>query len=139
MQRVSSMVETKICQAFIDKGWQPVHAYDLYYRNKAQELASPLFPGTVPRHSAHLTLYPCAYVFDDALPSMAVENAAHLSTILKEEVLSPEVANPDLVRDDSLAPQRKKQKRNKPTLSCEECVERKTKVSRGAHCLCKLD
>jgi hypothetical protein len=27
------------------------------------------------------------------------------------------------------APVRKKQKRNKPTLSCEECVERKTKVS----------
>jgi hypothetical protein len=26
-------------------------------------------------------------------------------------------------------PQKKKQKRNKPTLSCEECVERKTKVS----------
>lgn len=25
-------------------------------------------------------------------------------------------------------PPRKKQKRNKPTLSCEECVERKTKV-----------
>lgn len=26
-------------------------------------------------------------------------------------------------------PQKKKQKRNKPTLSCHECVERKTKVS----------
>lgn len=26
------------------------------------------------------------------------------------------------------APPKKKQKRNKPTLSCEECVERKTKV-----------
>lgn len=26
---------------------------------------------------------------------------------------------------------RKKQKRNKPTLSCEECVERKTKVRQG--------
>jgi len=26
------------------------------------------------------------------------------------------------------APLKKKQKRNKPTLSCEECVERKTKV-----------
>ena len=26
-------------------------------------------------------------------------------------------------------PFKKKQKRNKPTLSCEECVERKTKVS----------
>jgi hypothetical protein len=27
-------------------------------------------------------------------------------------------------------PPKKKQKRNKPTLSCEECVERKTKVSK---------
>ena len=32
-------------------------------------------------------------------------------------------------RDDaSPTPPKKKQKRNKPTLSCEECVERKTKV-----------
>ena len=29
-----------------------------------------------------------------------------------------------------VAPPKKKQKRNKPTLSCEECVERKTKVRR---------
>ncbi|KAL1599886.1 hypothetical protein SLS60_007691 [Paraconiothyrium brasiliense] len=35
-------------------------------------------------------------------------------------------------RDDaSPAPPKKKQKRNKPTLSCEECVERKTKCDRG--------
>ncbi|TVY16047.1 Fusarisetin A cluster transcription factor fsa6 [Lachnellula arida] len=33
-------------------------------------------------------------------------------------------------------PAKKKQKRNKPTLSCEECVERKTKCDRGRpHCL----
>jgi hypothetical protein len=30
---------------------------------------------------------------------------------------------------------KKKQKRNKPTLSCEECVERKTKVGRPIACL----
>jgi len=35
--------------------------------------------------------------------------------------------------DGTLEPPRKKQKRNKPTLSCEECVERKTKV-RGKVC-----
>lgn len=29
----------------------------------------------------------------------------------------------------SFEPPKKKQKRNKPTLSCEDCVERKTKVS----------
>ncbi|KAF2004758.1 hypothetical protein P154DRAFT_551946 [Amniculicola lignicola CBS 123094] len=33
--------------------------------------------------------------------------------------------------DSLLLPPRKKQKRNKPTLSCEECVERKTKCDRG--------
>ncbi|KAK3688162.1 hypothetical protein B0T22DRAFT_147225 [Podospora appendiculata] len=33
-------------------------------------------------------------------------------------------------------PERKRQKRNKPTLSCFECVERKTKCDRGRpHCL----
>lgn len=32
-------------------------------------------------------------------------------------------------------PQRKKQKRNKPTLSCFECVERKTKVSLVVKCM----
>jgi hypothetical protein len=30
-------------------------------------------------------------------------------------------------------PPKKKQKRNKPTLSCEECVERKTKASQPIH------
>ena len=34
-------------------------------------------------------------------------------------------------------PPRKKQKRNKPTLSCEECVERKTKVGSFSHILSK--
>jgi hypothetical protein len=33
------------------------------------------------------------------------------------------------VEPEEELPNRKKQKRNKPTLSCEECVERKTKVS----------
>ena len=35
----------------------------------------------------------------------------------------------------SIEPPKKKQKRNKPTLSCEECVERKTKV--GNRCACQ--
>jgi hypothetical protein len=35
--------------------------------------------------------------------------------------------------EDGLLPEppKKKQKRNKPTLSCQECVERKTKVSQS--------
>lgn len=32
--------------------------------------------------------------------------------------------------DDHDTPPKKKQKRNKPTLSCSECVDRKTKVNR---------
>jgi hypothetical protein len=40
-------------------------------------------------------------------------------------------ASPVKSEDGSTAdPPKKKQKRNKPTLSCEECVERKTKVSK---------
>ncbi|KAL7949876.1 fungal-specific transcription factor domain-containing protein [Trichoderma barbatum] len=50
--------------------------------------------------------------------------------------------DPDADADSTLpethasGPPRKKQKRNKPTLSCHECVERKTKCDRGRpHCL----
>jgi hypothetical protein len=40
------------------------------------------------------------------------------------------------VNDSGDTPRKKKQKRNKPTLSCHECVERKTKCDRGRpHCL----
>jgi hypothetical protein len=35
-------------------------------------------------------------------------------------------------------PPKKKQKRNKPTLSCFECVERKTKVSRSFFIISEL-
>jgi hypothetical protein len=44
---------------------------------------------------------------------------------IKFETQNEEVPRHDLI----VEPQKKKQKRNKPTLSCEECVERKTKVS----------
>lgn len=41
----------------------------------------------------------------------------------------PDVSNEESKPEDAAGePQRKKQKRNKPTLSCFECVERKTKV-----------
>ncbi|KAL3418395.1 zn 2cys6 transcription factor [Phlyctema vagabunda] len=49
------------------------------------------------------------------------------------------VSSPVLKTESSSSlsePAKKKQKRNKPTLSCEECVERKTKCDRGRpHCL----
>lgn len=42
----------------------------------------------------------------------------------------PDVSNEEVKPEDATGePQRKRQKRNKPTLSCFECVERKTKVS----------
>lgn len=44
---------------------------------------------------------------------------------------SPGVKREDEDGAEAEGPARKKQKRNKPTLSCEECVERKTKVSLG--------
>ncbi|KAJ4312571.1 hypothetical protein N0V94_007387 [Neodidymelliopsis sp. IMI 364377] len=57
---------------------------------------------------------------------------------MKEEAVypstSPEASSVSLQNGD--APPKKKQKRNKPTLSCEECVERKTKCDRSRpHCL----
>lgn len=55
--------------------------------------------------------------------------------------MDPEARPKSEPRDDasSPAPPRKKQKRNKPTLSCEECVERKTKVSRQVTCASRRD
>lgn len=50
----------------------------------------------------------------------------------------PDVSNEESKAEDAAGePQRKKQKRNKPTLSCFECVERKTKV--GLLSLAHLD
>ncbi|KAG9230622.1 fungal-specific transcription factor domain-containing protein [Amylocarpus encephaloides] len=46
---------------------------------------------------------------------------------------NPFAGSPSAIRigDGTLEPLKRKQKRNKPTLSCEECVERKTKCDRG--------
>ncbi|KAL7893692.1 fungal-specific transcription factor domain-containing protein [Trichoderma sp. SZMC 28014] len=45
-------------------------------------------------------------------------------------------ADATMAESHESGPQKKKQKRNKPTLSCHECVERKTKCDRGRpHCL----
>jgi hypothetical protein len=44
---------------------------------------------------------------------------------------SPATADSAMVKEENDYPSehpKKRQKRNKPTLSCEECVERKTKV-----------
>lgn len=52
----------------------------------------------------------------------------------------PDVSNEELKPEDAAdEPQRKKQKRNKPTLSCFECVERKTKVRPAFPCSSQLN
>jgi hypothetical protein len=60
------------------------------------------------------------------------EQAADRSSVVtrRSSTAYPETCNDELRPEDAVGePQRKKQKRNKPTLSCFECVERKTKVS----------
>jgi hypothetical protein len=64
-----------------------------------------------------------------------MDSIGAVSPALNTSVSSPVTersrnAAPVAQENDSTAePPKKKQKRNKPTLSCEECVERKTKVS----------
>lgn len=48
-------------------------------------------------------------------------------------VESPPIESIQQLENGTLQPPKKKQKRNKPTLSCEECVERKTKVSQSSN------
>jgi hypothetical protein len=76
----------------------------LHYANSPSEA----YPTTELDHHHHHDLY-------------IHENGG--GTSIKTETASP---SPSV---DPTEPPKKKQKRNKPTLSCEECVERKTKVS----------
>jgi hypothetical protein len=58
--------------------------------------------------------------------------AKHDSRISADGIIMNDDAQSSMSPDGSVGtgqPTRKKQKRNKPTLSCLECVERKTKVS----------
>ncbi|KAJ9657554.1 hypothetical protein H2201_008155 [Coniosporium apollinis] len=61
------------------------------------------------------------------------EEEGHAQTDKKtaETALAGPAAEGALSPTDDGGPPKKKQKRNKPTLSCEECVERKTKCDRG--------
>ncbi|KAK2613461.1 hypothetical protein N8I77_000374 [Diaporthe amygdali] len=67
------------------------------------------------------------------------DQTADRSSVLtrRSSTAYPDVSNEEIKPDDAAEePQRKRQKRNKPTLSCFECVERKTKCDRGRpHCL----
>ncbi|KAI0099964.1 fungal-specific transcription factor domain-containing protein [Nemania sp. FL0031] len=99
-----------------------------------------------------------------ATPSTSINTGAPSSLHSPHEILSPDSTNSIYASPDSghhpfylaksepddgastgssvaagpssTEPLKKKQKRNKPTLSCHECVERKTKCDRGRpHCL----
>jgi len=63
-------------------------------------------------------------------PASPVHNYAAISPATTESTFA---GSPTHLKHEDGSPgletAKKKQKRNKPTLSCEECVERKTKVS----------
>ncbi|KAL1854382.1 hypothetical protein Daus18300_011481 [Diaporthe australafricana] len=67
------------------------------------------------------------------------DQTADRSSVLtrRSSTAFPDGSNEEVKPEDAGdEPQRKRQKRNKPTLSCFECVERKTKCDRGRpHCL----
>lgn len=76
-----------------------------------------------------------AFVYNGTITyASATSPAVTDTTFNASPVTSP------LQREDGLTaePPKKRQKRNKPTLSCVECVERKTKVSCTLQCLSRL-
>lgn len=81
----------------------------------------------------------------DGHPGCRLRGSNQIYLIMNDDKNQPS-SSPDALSSTSHmhdAPLKKKQKRNKPTLSCEECVERKTKVSRWpaptAYCVQSTD
>lgn len=68
----------------------------------------------------------------DIIPSTTTTTTHHVEPTTPSAVKSEESSNPAEGGEPSSKP---KQKRNKPTLSCLECVERKTKCDRARPCL----
>ncbi|KAK8105367.1 hypothetical protein PG999_008726 [Apiospora kogelbergensis] len=118
-------------------------------------MASPhfvqLLPPTAPASSQQLPQLPQYHYQPQSLP----QHPASVTSPTGSTILTPTSANTiysspssfpvknevddrdgSIGAGDASEPSRKKQKRNKPTLSCHECVERKTKCDRGRpHCL----
>lgn len=111
-------------------------------------MASPhfvqLLPPTAPASSQQLPQLPQYHYQPQSLP----QHPASVTSPTGSTILTPTSANTiysspssfpvknevddrdgSIGAGDASEPSRKKQKRNKPTLSCHECVERKTKVS----------
>jgi hypothetical protein len=100
------------------------------------ETTSPhLFPLHRTAPSRHIHAAPVGSPlrsFLTAFPEPAEWKAAECTQrmAMKEEALYPSTSPEASINSSTPGdpPPKKKQKRNKPTLSCEECVERKTKV-----------
>lgn len=94
---------------------------------------------------ASLLIDPCAIRAREAGPSIPACTSPHivsmdligLYTSVSPTATESTLNASPIKQEDGMefGPSRKKQKRNKPTLSCEECVERKTKVSRPINVL----
>jgi hypothetical protein len=90
-------------------------------------LSDPLFPSTI-YHPAP-TFPPLSH---PRMQASAMDASVYASVSPTTTNDSSFNADPMPVKQESglvSEPPKKKQKRNKPTLSCEECVERKTKVN----------
>ncbi|KAK8080730.1 hypothetical protein PG997_008548, partial [Apiospora hydei] len=94
-------------------------------QQQQQQLPPPQHPASVTSPNGSVILTPTSANTIYSSPS----SSFHVKNEVDDRDGSVGVA-------DASEPSRKKQKRNKPTLSCHECVERKTKCDRGRpHCL----
>ncbi|GKT93333.1 Zn(II)2Cys6 transcription factor [Colletotrichum tofieldiae] len=103
------------------------------YASPASENGRLPPPLSQPQNGAsHLSMAPAAAAAvvpkAEPSPSSSVTPGHQFNGFKRGESIDGNSASPDAAHPDQ--PSRKKQRRNKPTLSCAECVERKTKVHR---------
>ncbi|GKT61667.1 zn(II)2Cys6 transcription factor [Colletotrichum tofieldiae] len=104
------------------------------YASPASENGRLPPPLSQPQNGAsHLSMAPAAAAAvvpkAEPSPSSSVTPGHQFNGFKRGESIDGNSASPDAAHPDQ--PSRKKQRRNKPTLSCAECVERKTKTSRS--------
>ena len=100
--------------------------------NKESQSSPTLFPSTIPSyhvlqlHKDPINMDQTNYASPALYPSLSPTGTETTFQDSPTALVKPE--------NGSIGePRKKKQKRNKPTLSCIECVERKTKVSETFH------
>ncbi|CAI0646681.1 unnamed protein product [Colletotrichum noveboracense] len=124
----------------------PQHQQQPYTPSSASTIyASPASEhGRLPPPPTTSATTPNGALHPGGTPLSSSTAAAHPSSqsypyngiVKTEDSVDGNSASPDGQLNASDEPPKKKQKRNKPTLSCHECVERKTKCDRGRpHCL----